>query len=115
MPYNLYWRGDCTAVIAYRRAYEIKRRVEERDLWRQGLYVYEAVLDASPILRAFAKAGTKPLPYPEEPYPVTQKDMEEKQERKIKQQYEEQMSIMEKWASEARSRQRKEASENKDG
>ena len=29
---------------------------------------YEALLDASPILHAFAKNGTKPKPYPERPY-----------------------------------------------
>ena len=35
--------------------------------WEQGLYIYEALCDVSPILRAFSKA-TKPLQYPQQPY-----------------------------------------------
>ena len=31
----------------------------------QGLYIYEALCDVAPILHAFAKPGTKPLPYSE--------------------------------------------------
>ena len=37
------------------------------------MYVYEAICDASPILRAFAKKGTKPHPFTEKPYPLTAK------------------------------------------
>lgn len=33
----------------------------------QGAYFYQALLCASPMFHAFAKKGTKPLPYPEEP------------------------------------------------
>ena len=32
------------------------------------MYVYEAILDCSPVLHAFSKKGTKPLPYAEKPY-----------------------------------------------
>ncbi|MBO7376146.1 MAG: hypothetical protein ILO42_04750 [Clostridia bacterium] len=102
MPYALFWSGDCTAVIAYRKAYEIQRRRDERDLWRQGMYVYEAVLDAVPVLRAFAKAGTKPLPYPTEPYPVTVRDAQEKEERREREEYENQQRIMEQWMIDVR-------------
>ena len=33
-----------------------------------GMYVYEAIMDCSPILHAFSKKGTKPLPYAQRPY-----------------------------------------------
>lgn len=109
MPYTLFWRGDCTAVRAYRRAYEIQRRRNERDLWRQGLYVYEAILDATPVLRPFSKA-TKPLPYAEEPYPVTAKELREQEERKRKEEYEKQQNMMEQWMHDVQlARKRKEA------
>ena len=39
-------------------------------MWLQGMYVYEAIGDMAPILQAFAKKGTKPTPYPTEPYPL---------------------------------------------
>ena len=86
MPYVLFWSGDCTAVIAYRKAYEIQRRRDERDLWRQGMYVYEAICDVAPILHAFAKKGTKPTPYSEKPYPLNNKQIkrdEEEKQRKL--------------------------------
>lgn len=73
-----FWHGRFDLVIGYRKAYELKKEIKDNELWRQGLYFYEALLDASPILQAFAKKGTKPRPYPEKPYGV--KDKEEKTE-----------------------------------
>ena len=37
------------------------------------MYIYEAICDASPILHAFAKKGTKPHPYADKPYALTAK------------------------------------------
>ena len=113
MSYNLYWRGDCAAVIAYRRAYELERRRTERDLWRQGLYVYEALLDCTPVLHAFAGRGAKPLPYPSEPHPATLKDAQEAEERHKREEYEKQKATIEQWARDVqRLRQRKEDGNN---
>lgn len=44
----------------------------------QGMYVYDAILRASPMLHAFSSKGTKPLPYPAEPY-KTKDDIEKEQ------------------------------------
>jgi hypothetical protein len=41
---------------------------KEWEMWKQGVYVYEALCDVSPIIHAFSKKGTKPLPYPSKPY-----------------------------------------------
>ena len=68
MTYSQYWEEDCTLVRAYRRAYEIRQENENRYAWLQGMYVYEAICDASPILHAFAKAGTRARPYADKPY-----------------------------------------------
>lgn len=71
MTYEQFWNGDPTMTRAYLEAYKIKekRKIEEMKwiTWEQGLYVYEAICDVSPVLRAFSKAN-KPLPYPEKPY-----------------------------------------------
>lgn len=53
-------------------------------LWLQGMYVYEAIGDMAPILQAFAKKGTKPTPYPTEPYPLNADVKEKQAERKKK-------------------------------
>ena len=58
---------------AYRKAYELKQEQRNSELWLQGLYVYEAILDASPILQAFAKSGTRPRKYTEKPYDLRPK------------------------------------------
>lgn len=71
MTYEQFWEGDPTMTRDYLVAYkENQKRESERlkwIMWEQGLYIYEAICDVSPILRAFSKA-TKPLPYPKEPW-----------------------------------------------
>lgn len=68
-----YWDGDPELAKYYRRADEIKLERQNQALWLQGMYVYEAICDASPILQSFAKKGTKPHPYVDKPYPLTNK------------------------------------------
>jgi hypothetical protein len=48
--------------------------VKNRELWLQGMYIYEALCDVSPIFHAFAKKGTKPRPYADRPYSITESE-----------------------------------------
>lgn len=98
MPYHLFWDGDCRLTESFRRANEIKRKQKNQDLWLQGMYVYEAFCDASPLLRAFSK-NPQPLPYPSEPYALTQKGMEERREKKEQLNYEKGKAKMVAWAA----------------
>ena len=68
-----YWEGDPELAKYYRRADEIKMERRNQELWLQGMYIYEAICDASPILHSFAKKGTKPHPYADKPYALTNK------------------------------------------
>lgn len=86
MTYEQYWEGDCTLPKYYRKADEIRKERRNEELWLQGMYIYEALCDVSPVLHAFAKKGTKPLPYSNKPYAITEtqhKQDEEEKERKI--------------------------------
>lgn len=80
MTYKEFWEEDPTITRCYLKAFEMKQKAEIRnkewEIWKQGMYVYEALIDVSPILHAFSKAK-KPLPYPEKPYGL-QEDDEEK-------------------------------------
>jgi hypothetical protein len=67
MSYDDYWYGDCFKAKFYREQYKIRLEKEDRDMLIQGMYIYEALCDVSPILHAFSKNGTKPLPYREKP------------------------------------------------
>ena len=77
-----YWDGDPSLPKYYRKAYELQRKRRNEDLWLQGMYIYEALCDVSPVMNAFAKKGTKPRPYSDHPYSITRDDLEE--ERKLK-------------------------------
>lgn len=67
-------------VAIYREA--DKRRMERinAEAHLMGLYVYEALCDVSPVLKAFANKGTKPIPFRTDPYPLTG-EKEEKTEK----------------------------------
>ena len=68
MSYHDYWFGQAYMTQFYRDAHKLKIRQQDENNWMLGMYVYEAILDCSPILHAFSKKGTKPLQYSEKPY-----------------------------------------------
>jgi len=70
MSYQDYWDGDNCMAKYYRDKYEREAERKNYFLWLQGGYVYEAILDASPVLNPFSKRD-KPLPYRSEPMPIT--------------------------------------------
>lgn len=79
MTYHQFWNGDCTLVKYYRKAAQIKQDLRNQDAWLQGAYIYEALADVAPVFRPFAKKGTKPIPYRENPYELfTQCDTRQK-------------------------------------
>lgn len=114
MSYEQFWEGDPTMTKAYLEAYNQKEKREAEKLkwmmWEQGLYVYEAICDVSPVLRAFSKA-TKPLPYPKEPYGLDktqeQKDMEIKKLKEQRDTYRTQI-FFQNWANAQKERFKKE-------
>ncbi len=100
MTFEQYWNEDCCLVSYYRKAHEIKSKRDNELAWLQGMYIYEALCDVSPILNAFAKNGTKPHKYPTEPYAITAKDIRLKQEKKEQMEYEKKMAKMNAFAIE---------------
>ena len=64
VTYDQYWNGDYSALKDYKKAYEIKRELDNENFWLQGMYVYEAVETA--IMRCIN--GKRNAKYPEEPY-----------------------------------------------
>lgn len=72
MSYNDFWYGPAFMTTFYRDANKLELRRQDENNWMIGMYVYEAILDCSPVLHAFSKKGTKPLPYAEKPYLMDQ-------------------------------------------
>ena len=77
-----YWDGDCALVKYYRKADELRTEKRNQEMWLQGMYIYEAICDVSPILHAFAKKGAKPHPYPSKPYAINEKQIKKEREEK---------------------------------
>lgn len=78
MSYNDFWHGSAFMVTFYREAHKLKLKQQDENNWMIGMYVYEALCDVSPILHAFSKRGTKPLPYADKPYLMDKIDSVEK-------------------------------------
>ncbi len=94
MSYDEYWNQDSALVKCYRDAFDKKRHLENLSQWRMGLYVYHAIGNMSPILHAFAKEGTQAAPYLQEPFPLTEEDLEEKKLREEKEAYDQNKDYM---------------------
>ena len=95
MTYEQFWEMDSTLVIYYRKAEELRAKNRNQDLWLQGMYIYEALCDVSPVLRAFAKKGVKPIPYREKPYPLTQKERAQLERDEVRAKNEKALRFME--------------------
>ena len=82
MTYDEFWNQDVRLVETYRKAMELRDRRRNQELWLQGMYIYEALCDASPLFRFSMKGETiKPEPYVKEPYPITPAEAREREER----------------------------------
>ena len=86
MSYAEYWAGDPILAQYYRKAYRIKQEEFNNNAWLQGMYVYEALIDVTPYLKAFSKG--KPKPYAKEPYDIFEDEAKKRQEREEKERYE---------------------------
>lgn len=109
MPYQEFWDGDVSAHRAYREAYRQRIMHENQMLWLQGLYFYEALLDAGQYIKAFSKA--KPKPYRDAPIDLFEKERKEREEREQRARYERMKEKMALFAKQNNDRRKK--SENK--
>lgn len=79
MGYHDYWDGDCEMARYYRDMDEKVKERQNEALWLQGLYFYEALVDASPVLNAMSKKH-KPILYRQAPIPLTEARHRQQQE-----------------------------------
>ena len=80
MSYTEFWDGHPFLTVAYRKAYRLKREIENEQAWLQGLYVYDAISVCMSNL--FKKSGGKKSNYFEKPvdiFPLTEKQKAERE------------------------------------
>ena len=80
MSAEQFWNEDSSFLIAYRKAWDIQQDHENRLAWLQGMYFYEALCDVSPVLRAFAKPGTRAHEYAKKPLEFNKPNRKSKKE-----------------------------------
>jgi len=86
MTYDEYWHGDPYLVKFYHEAHMKRIEMRNQELWLQGLYIHNAF--SVVMSNAFAKKGSKPQKYLEEPIRITPMSEAEKraeEEKKIAQ------------------------------
>ena len=96
MSYDEFWRMEPSLAADYRKANEIRNKREEWARWRQGAYVYDALVKVAPLLRAFGKGKVEAGKYPEEPWPLTEKEAREQEERTRRQRFERMLAAFKK-------------------
>lgn len=95
MTEEQYWDGDNLLPRAYRKAEELRRDRQNSYLWLQGKYVYDAIYAMAPALRAMG--GGKPESYVNEPYPLTEAAVRERDKREQQRKMEERKAQMLAW------------------
>lgn len=81
MTYDEFWFGKPERAKYYRKAYELKKKQLNEQLWLQGMYFFEAMCDVAPVLVTMPKKDAKIQPYSTEPYALTVKEQEERERR----------------------------------
>lgn len=94
MSYDQFWHCNTKVHKAYREAFNIKKRNDEWGRWRHVAYIYDTLLRVSPVFRSNTKGRPEPGKYPEEPWPLTDKEYEEMEERHEKERYERYLAKM---------------------
>lgn len=74
MGYDEYWDGDNEAPAAYLERDRLLQERRNELAWLQGMYIAEAI----------GAAMSKKHKYPKEPYPISKKDMEKREEKEQK-------------------------------
>lgn len=92
MTYTQYWDEPPILAVAYRKAYKLKREMQNEQAWLQGIYFYDAI--SVSLQNAFAKRGARKQNYIEKPidiFPLT----EAEKKRREQEEYEKMQKAME--------------------
>ena len=106
MTYDEFWYGSPYRAKFYREAKKLSIKQKDEELWMQGVYIYDALCRVSPILHAFSKSGTKPLPYPNKPYfsTIYDENNEENKKQEIENERLKAQVLFKRWAEDTAKR-----------
>lgn len=82
VSYDLFWSLTPFKLKPFIKAYELRQRDRDREMWLQGAYVYKAIESFVPILVTIPEKNAKPLPYPSEPFWERQIQLDDEENKK---------------------------------
>ena len=96
MTYDEFWFGKPERARYYRKAYELKKKQINEQMWLQGMYFFEAICDVAPVLVSMPKKDAKIHEYSVEPYALTVKEQKEREQKEMERK---QKAMMNKFAA----------------
>ena len=85
MTYEQFWDAPPFLATTYKKAYRLKREVDNENAWLSGLYMYDAF--AVCLANAFSKRGAKRQDYLERPidiFPLTESEKKRREQEELK-------------------------------
>ena len=111
MSYSDFWDGDPVIAKYYRDKYRCEMDRRNVELWLQGAYVYEAILDAMPAFNFFSKKRD-PVPYRDEPMPLTSQEKQNSENRKADKKLNAGKNFIDSWAAAVNANRKKKEQTN---
>lgn len=84
VSYNDFWHNDEFEICKYAlQAEKISQRRRNSELWLNSVYMFRALIDASPAFHDFGDGKSHEIKFSvEEPFPLSKEEAEEKEEQK---------------------------------
>lgn len=101
MPAEAYWDGESWLAKSYREAYRLRMeneaRVSDRNEWRMGEYIREALASVPIIVNGWTPKSVKLHDYPDKPmleeYELQKKAEEKQNEQKAREEKEQKLAL----------------------
>lgn len=84
MTLEQFWDEPPFLAVFYRKAFRLKREIDNEQAWLAGLYVYDAF--AVCLANAFSKRGSKKHDYLEKPvdlFPLTEREKKRREQQEL--------------------------------
>ena len=96
-----FWQGPPYLAAAYREAEEMRRHERNYGYWMQGAYIYDTLLRVAPVFQAsMSKHKVEPEKYIDQPYPLTQKEADARQEALHRQKIRKMLAVLDRESTE---------------
>lgn len=82
MSYDEYWNGDPYLIYAYYEAEKMRQERQNAEAWLAGMYIAKAVDSVLSQSELFRAKGSKPRPYPSEPFDLHPQGKTEEEKKK---------------------------------